>query len=82
VTGPVTPAILRAGHGRSGSLTAGTATVALGGELDPVTMPPLARRLAQVLADGPQRLVGDLAGVRFVDCASARLITGEPAGGE
>ena len=56
--------------------SAGMATVVIRGELDPVTMPLLARRLAQVLADGPQRLALDLAGVTFIDCASARLIAG------
>ena len=57
-------------------VSAGTATVVLRGELSPVTMPLLARRLAQTLGSGTQRLVFDLAGVEFIDCASARLITG------
>jgi anti-anti-sigma factor len=56
------------------TVTAGTATVVLRGELDPATMPLLARRLAQILADRPQRLVLDMAAVTFIDCASARLI--------
>ena len=54
----------------------GTATVVLRGELGPGTMPVLARRLAQVLAEGPQRLVFDMAGIDFIDCACARLLTG------
>jgi anti-sigma B factor antagonist len=58
------------------TLAAGTATVVLRGDLDPVTMPLLARLLAQVLAGRPQRLVLDMAGVAFLDCASARLIAG------
>ncbi len=58
------------------TVSAGTATVVLRGELDPATRPVLARRLGQVLADGPQQLVLDLSGVTFIDCASARLITG------
>ena len=58
------------------TVTMGTATVVLHGELDPVTMPLLALRLAQVLADRPQRLVLDMAGVTYIDCASARLIAG------
>jgi anti-anti-sigma factor len=53
-----------------------TATVVLHGVLEPATMPLLARRLARVLADGPQQLVLDLAGVTFIDCASARLLAG------
>lgn len=57
-------------------MAAGTATVVLRGDLDPVTMPLLVRRLAQVLADRPRHLVLDLAGVTFLDCASARLIAG------
>lgn len=58
------------------TVSAATATVVIRGELDMVTMPRLARRLALVLADGPQRLVLDLADVTYIDCASARLITG------
>jgi anti-sigma B factor antagonist len=58
------------------TVSAGTATVILHGELDPVTMPQLALRLARVLADEPQQLILDLADVSFIDCASARLITG------
>ena len=57
-------------------MSAGTATVVLRGELDPATRPLLARRLGQVLADEPQQLVLDLSGITFIDCASARLITG------
>ena len=45
------------------TVSAGMATVVIRGELDPATMPLLARRLAQVLADGPQQLALDLAGV-------------------
>lgn len=58
------------------TVTAGTATVLLRGDLDMATMPLLARRLAQLLADHPERLVLDMAGVTFIDCASARLIAG------
>jgi anti-sigma B factor antagonist len=53
-----------------------TATVILRGALEPAAMPLLAARLAQVLADGPRRLVLDLRGVTYMDCASARLIAG------
>jgi anti-sigma B factor antagonist len=58
------------------TVSAGTVTVVIGGELDPVTTPLLARRLAEILADRPQRLVFDMAGVGFIDCAAARLIVG------
>jgi anti-anti-sigma regulatory factor len=36
----------------------------------------LARRLAEVLAGKPQRLVFDLARVGFLDCGTARLLAG------
>lgn len=50
------------------------ATVVIGGELDLATMPLLSRQLAQTLDDRPQRLIFDMAGVDFIDCASLRLI--------
>jgi anti-anti-sigma factor len=55
-------------------MTAGTATVVISGEADLAIMPLLSRRLAQILAAGPQRLIFDLAGVGFIDCAATRLI--------
>jgi anti-sigma B factor antagonist len=58
------------------AMTSGTAMVVIRGELDAATTPLLAHRLAQILADGPQRLVFDMAGVGFIDCAAARLIVG------
>jgi anti-sigma B factor antagonist len=54
----------------------GTATVIISGELDLATMPLLSRHLAQILEDRPQRLVFDMSGVDFIDCAAARLIAG------
>jgi anti-anti-sigma factor len=54
----------------------GLVMVVLGGELDMVTAPELAGQLAGVLGGRPQRLVFDMAGVRFIDCAAARLISG------
>ena len=54
----------------------GTATLILRGDLDLASRPLLARRLAQVLAGKPQRLVFDLARVGVVDCGTARLIAG------
>jgi anti-sigma B factor antagonist len=56
--------------------TAGTVTVTISGELDLATAGELEQRLAAVLEDRPQRLVFDLAGVRFVDCAALRVIAG------
>lgn len=58
------------------SMTAGTATVVIRGELDPVTTPSLAARLGQILASHPERLVFQLTGVGYLDCAAARLIAG------
>jgi anti-anti-sigma factor len=57
-------------------------TIVIRGELDLVTMPALAGRLARLarlarLSRGrPGRLVFDLAATRFLDCGSARLIAG------
>jgi anti-anti-sigma factor len=51
-------------------------TIFVRGELDLVTMPFLAEQLTVVLRDKPGRLVFDLAGTVFMDCASARLIAG------
>ena len=52
----------------------GVTTVVVKGELDLVTMPYLAARLALAVRDRPGRLVFDLAGAHFMDCGSARLI--------
>jgi anti-anti-sigma factor len=52
----------------------GTATVVIRGELDPTTTPLLCRHLAQIRRGGPRRLVLDLSGVGYMDCATARLI--------
>jgi anti-sigma B factor antagonist len=54
----------------------GMVTVIIGGELDLVTAPLLSRHLAPVLDDRPWRLVFDMAGVDFIDCAALRLIAG------
>jgi anti-anti-sigma factor len=67
---PAPPMVIEA------AVSAGTATIVSSGELDAATTPLLARRLAQILAVGPQRLVFDMAGVGFIDCAAARLIVG------
>jgi anti-anti-sigma factor len=55
-------------------ITAGTATVVLSGDLDLMTCPLLAARLAEIAAREPHRLVFDLARVGFIDCASMRII--------
>jgi anti-sigma B factor antagonist len=63
----------------------GITTIVVKGELDLVTMPLLATQLNLAVQDHPSRLVFDLAGTRFVDCGSARLIAGAgqrlPGGG-
>jgi anti-anti-sigma factor len=53
---------------------AATATLVISGELDVTTAPLLSRQLAQILEGRPQRLVFDMSGVDFIDCAAARLI--------
>ena len=52
----------------------GTTVIVVKGELDLVTMPFLAARLALASRDRPGRLVFDLSGTHFMDCGSARLI--------
>jgi len=63
----------------------GITTIVVKGELDLVTMPFLAARLALATRDSPGRLVFDLSGTHFMDCGSARLIAGAgrwlPGGG-
>jgi len=50
------------------------ATVVIGGELDLVSMPVLAARLSVVLRRRPRRLILDMAGTTFMDCACTRLL--------
>jgi anti-anti-sigma factor len=52
----------------------GVTTIVVRGELDLVTMPYLAARLALAIRDRPGLLVFDLGGTHFMDCGSARLI--------
>jgi anti-anti-sigma factor len=54
----------------------GTATLVIIGELDLNTMPLLSECLSLVLRRKPRRLVVDMARTGFMDCGSARLITG------
>jgi anti-sigma B factor antagonist len=49
-------------------------TLVITGELDLTTRPLLAEHLSAILGARPRRLILDLAGVRFMDCGSARLI--------
>ncbi len=50
------------------------ATITVTGELDITTAPPLTRRLLEVGAAHPERLVVDLSGLVFVDVAGARAL--------
>jgi anti-anti-sigma factor len=51
------------------------ATVAVHGEIDFFTAPALSARLGEVIEVArPRRLILDLAGVRFLDCAGARAV--------
>jgi anti-sigma B factor antagonist len=54
----------------------GTATLVITGELDLNTMPLLSERLSLILRREPRRLVVDMTRTGFMDCGSARLITG------
>ena len=58
------------------TMTEGTVTVVLSGELDLTSEDFLASRLAHVRRESPRRLIFDAARVTFIDCASARLIAG------
>jgi anti-anti-sigma factor len=51
-------------------------TIVIKGELDLVTMPFLAAKLALAARGRPGRLVFDLSGTDFMDCGSARMIAG------
>jgi anti-anti-sigma factor len=52
----------------------GSAAVVISGECDVCAAPELARLLLDALAQRPERLVFDLAGVTFMDCAAARVL--------
>jgi anti-anti-sigma factor len=56
------------------AMTPDLVTLVVSGDLDAATMSVLSRSLTQVAAQHPQRLVFDLAQVRFIDCAATRLI--------
>src|SRR5262249_34446677 len=55
-------------------MTSGTAMVVIRGELDRTTTPLLCRHLVQIRDAGSRRLVFDMSGVDFIDCAATRLI--------
>ena len=56
------------------------ATVAVYGEIDFFTAPALSARLGEVIEVArPRRLILDLGGVRFLDCAGARAVAGARA---
>jgi len=57
------------------TVTEGTVTVVLSGELDVTSEDFLAGRLALVRRERPRRLIFNAARVTYIDCASARLIT-------
>jgi anti-anti-sigma factor len=52
-----------------------TVTVTIQGELDMATASAVSAYLEQVLEHHPRLLVFDLAGVGFMDCAAARMLT-------
>jgi anti-sigma B factor antagonist len=54
----------------------GTVVIVLRGDFDVSNAGSLASHLAGALSHEPRRLVIDMAGVDFVDCASARIIVG------
>jgi anti-anti-sigma factor len=56
------------------AITTGTAMVVIRGELDLTTKPFLCRHLARIRDARSRRLVFDMSGVDFIDCAAARLI--------
>ncbi len=58
------------------TITGETVTVTLSGELDVTSEDFLTNRLARVRQARPRRLIFEAAQVRYVDCASARLIAG------
>jgi anti-anti-sigma factor len=56
------------------SSVSGDGTITVEGDLDVSALPVLARHLARVLERRPRILVLDLAGVSFLDCATAHAI--------
>jgi anti-anti-sigma factor len=56
------------------TVTGGTVTVVLSGELDVTSAAFFSGRLAHVRREAPRRLIFQVARVSFMDCATARLI--------
>jgi anti-anti-sigma factor len=54
----------------------GLVYVEMSGDLDITTVPVLADQLARLADMRPTELFIDMSGVRFLDCASARLLAG------
>jgi anti-anti-sigma factor len=52
----------------------GSVSIAIRGDLDVTTLAALAEQLARLADVRPTRLVIDMSGVSFLDCASARLL--------
>ena len=52
----------------------GVCVLAVSGELDIATIPELAQQAAAVLETPPARLVLDLSGLEFIDCAGAQAL--------
>jgi anti-anti-sigma factor len=57
----------------------GTARLAIRGDLDVTSIAALAGELARLADARPARLVIDMSGVSFVDCAAARLLASATA---
>jgi anti-sigma B factor antagonist len=57
----------------------GPVLVEMSGDLDITTVPVLANQLAGLADMRPTELFIDMSGVRFLDCASARLLAGTAA---
>jgi anti-sigma B factor antagonist len=52
----------------------GTCVVSLAGELDSSNVDTVSERLATVVADRPERVIFDLAGLRFMDSAGIAVL--------
>jgi anti-sigma B factor antagonist len=52
----------------------GSATVAVRGEVDLATAPEVQERLLKVIDKAPERLIVDLAGLAFIDCAGVTVL--------
>jgi anti-anti-sigma factor len=71
-------------HGRSAGFQVtiardGSACLEISGELDVTTIPALTRQLARLADLRPGRLVIDLSGLAYLDCASASLLASTAA---